>query len=77
MLERGAPASEFRLVDELFANPFMTIRQVSEILHMTLPGARRVIGKLVSSGIVQERRSSRPMQFVAEEILEILDAPEA
>ena len=77
LLERRAPASESRLVDELFANPFMTIRRASEILEMSLPGARRVVGRLATSGIVQIRRGGRPRQYVAEEVLEILDAPEA
>lgn len=77
LLERRAPASESRLVDELFANPFMTIRRASEILEMSLPGARRVVGKLASAGIVQVHHDRRPRQYVAEQILEILDAPEA
>ena len=77
LLERRAPASESRLVDELFANPFMTIKRASEILEMSLPGARRVVSKLASYGIVKIRDDRRPRQYVAEEILEILDAPEA
>ena len=53
LLGRRAPASESLLVDELFANPFMTARRASEILGMTPAGARRALGRLASAGIVR------------------------
>ena len=77
LLGRRAPASESLLVDELFANPFMTARRASEILGMTPAGARRALGRLASAGIVRVVSDRRPQLHVAEEILEILEAPEA
>ncbi len=77
LLKRRAPASESRLVDELFANPFMTAPRASEILGMTPAGARRALGRLASAGIVRVISDHRPQLYLAEEILEILDAPEA
>ena len=76
LLGRRAPASESLLVDELFANPFMTVRRASEILDMTPPGARRALGRLADAGIVRIRPNQRPQLYVAEEVLEILDADE-
>ena len=77
LLGRRAAASESLLVDELFANPFITAPRASEILDMTPAGARRVLGRLESAGIVRIVSNRRPQMYVAEEILEILDAPQA
>ena len=77
LLERRATASESLLVDELFANPFITAPRASEILGMTPAGARRVLGRLESAGIVRIASNRRPQMYVSEEILEILDAPQA
>ena len=77
LLGRRAAASESLLVDELFVNPFITAPRASEILDMTPAGARRVLGRLESSGIVRIASNRRPQMYVAEEILEILDAPQA
>ncbi len=77
LLGRRASASESLLLDELFANPFMTAPRASEILGMTPAGARRALGRLASAGIVRVVSDHRPQLYVADEILEILDAPEA
>lgn len=77
LLGRRAPASESLLVDELFANPFMTAPRASEILGMTPAGARRALARLASAGIVRVVSDHRPQLYVADEILEILDASEA
>ncbi len=77
LLGRRASASESRLVDELFANPFMTSPRAREILDMTPAGARRALGRLASVGTIRMVSKRRPQLYVADEILEILDAPEA
>ena len=75
LLERRAPASELRLVNELFAYSFTTIRGAGELLNMTPAGARRALGKLVDEGIVRIHSNHRPQLYVAEEILNLLDEP--
>ena len=77
LLERRASASESHLVDELFANPFMTSPRAREILGMTPAGARRALDRLASAGTIRMVSKRRPQLYVADEILEILDAPEA
>ncbi len=72
---RRDSGSAFRLTDELFASPIITVSQAAEVLGMTRAGARRVLDRLLEAGIVHQDRRMRPQRFVAREILEALENP--
>lgn len=61
-----------RLVDELFAMPFMTAPQASRVLGITTAGARRVLDRLAERGLVKLSPGSWPRLYVADELLEAL-----
>jgi Fic family protein len=74
--ERTRAASAVRLLDELFASPFITIPNAARYLNQTYPAAQNNVEKLVEAGILRELtgHTSRRM-FVADEILRLLDQP--
>ena len=61
-----------RLVDEMFAMPFMTAPQASRVLGITTAGARRVLDRLAERGLVKLSPGSWPRLYVADELLEAL-----
>ena len=64
-----------RLVDELFAAPFITIPRAAEILDVTYPTAQTNIKKLEDLGILREITGQRRNRiYQAREILALLDA---
>jgi Fic family protein len=65
------------LLDELFANPYMTARLAAYLLEITPAGARRILERLVDAGIVDEFRDNWPRLYVARELLGILEASTA
>ncbi len=67
------PRNAMILTDQLFSNPYTTVRNASEYLHVTFPTAQRAIKFLISEGILQEATSrKRNRLFVARDIIEIL-----
>ena len=76
VLQAGrASSSALQLLDELFANPFMTVRGASGILGMTTAGARGVLGRLVESGLVRLDSRRWPPRYIADDILAALESP--
>lgn len=68
---RGGAA---HMVDQLLANPFVTTPRTAKFLNITSQGAAYVIGQLLEAGIVREvGRRGRTRQFVAHEVLEMLE----
>ena len=67
----------FRLLDEFFAAPFMTVPRAAKRLDITTAGARNIVEKLRDLDIVQLQAGSWPRLYVATELLEIIDAPSA
>ena len=65
------------LLDELFANPYMTAPLAAYLLEITPAGARRILERLVDAGIVDEFRDNWPRLYVARELLGILEASTA
>ncbi|MCE2465015.1 MAG: Fic family protein [Dehalococcoidia bacterium] len=68
---RGS-SSALRLLDEFFANPFMTVRGASLVLDMSLAGARRVLNRLVEAGLLRVDDSAWPPLYVADDVLKAL-----
>ena len=72
---KRAPGSSLRLVEELFANPFMTVRRAADTLGMSLAGARGVLNRLIEVGIVRLDDETWPPLYIADELLEVLEGP--
>ena len=72
---RRETANGFRLLESLFANPFTTVAETSDLLDITDPGARQVLNRLVEAGIVQRIDTTWPNQYVADRLLEEIERP--
>lgn len=70
--ERRASGNALRLVDEIFARPYMSAPWASRLLGVTNAGARRILERLVDAGILRELQYGWPRLFVANELLEIV-----
>ena len=66
--------SAIQLLDEFFINPFTTVRNASELLGMSVAGARGVLNRLESVGIIRVYRGVWPRTYVASEVLAALEA---
>ena len=61
------------LIDHLFANPIISISELSKAWKMTFPTVRRGVNYLIEKGILREiTRRSRNRLFVAREIFNII-----
>ena len=68
-----APKSVNPLIDHLFANPIISISELSKAWKMTFPTVQRGVNYLIEKGILREiTRRSRNRLFVADEILNII-----
>lgn len=71
---RSVRGSATQMVDQLLANPFVTIPRTAKTLNITPQGAAYVIDQLVQADILSEvARSGRTKRFVAHEVLELLE----
>jgi Fic family protein len=69
-------AATIRLLDLLFAQPFLTVPSAARFLDLTYPAAQKHVERLVEAGILKEMAdTSNPRIYVAEEILKLLDQP--
>ncbi len=76
ILRAGRSAgSALNLLDALFDNPFMTVPRASSTLHMTPAGARRVLDRLVTAGIVERMDDTWPHLYAAWDILSEIERP--
>ena len=66
-----------RLVDELFAIPYMTAPLASLLLEVTNAGARGILDRLEEQGIVELVPDSWPRLYVAKQVLEVIHAESA
>lgn len=63
-----------RLADYLFLNPYTTITNVAQYLHVTFPTAQKTIGILEQAGILKElSKRKRNRIFVAKDLMKILE----
>ena len=67
----------FRLVDQLFAQPYMTAPTAAKLLEITPAGARGILERLASAEILQPVPDQWPRLYVATELLEIIQAVRA
>ena len=75
--EQRASGNVFRLLDELFFNPFMTAPRARQKLGLTYAGARGVLNRLTNIGIVEYVSGAWPRLYVARELLTVIEAPVA
>ena len=73
--QRRASISALRLIEMMFAQPIITIRVASELLGMSISGARGVLNQLVSAGLVRHDGQTWPPLYVADEIMAVLQEP--
>ena len=73
--DRGESGNALRLLDELFANPYMTTPWAAQLIGVTPAGARRILERLMEAGIVEIRRETWPHIYVASALLRAIDAP--
>jgi Fic family protein len=75
--EGGASGNALRLLDELFAHPFMTVPFAHQLLGISQQGARNILERLRQAGIVRPDESKWPRVYVATELLQAIEAPVA
>jgi Fic family protein len=73
----GTSANALRLLDELFAHPFMTAPLAHRTLGVSQAGARYLLEKLTQAGIVHPDESKWPRVYVATELLQAIETPVA
>jgi Fic family protein len=65
-----------RLVDELFASPFLTTNRAKDVTEVSFKNAQRMVDRLAGDGILREVTGQRRYRvYCAEEILRLLDEP--
>ena len=69
------PISSLRLMESVCASPFVTVRGAADILDMTIAGARRVLERLESAGLISQVDGVRPALYAAYEVLDALEKP--
>ena len=75
LLMRRESANALRLLDEVIARVFVTASDVARLLSFTQAGARRILERLVSSGVLEELGDEWPRLYVAMDLLELIEAP--
>jgi Fic family protein len=75
--QRGRAAARLlQLVDLLFANPVVTIRQVQSSLKVDFPAAQRYVNQLVKEELLREITGrARNRVFRADEIIAVIEQP--
>ena len=69
------PISSLQLMERMYASPFVTVRGAADALNMTVAGARRVLERLESAGLVSQVDGVYPALYAAYEVLDALEAP--
>jgi Fic family protein len=79
MQARSQSSVVLRLVDELFAAPFLTMPGTARLLEVTHRAAKLNVEKLMDAGILQEAQPLRKTKrvYFAPEILKLLSADTA
>ncbi|MEX2430636.1 MAG: Fic family protein [Dehalococcoidia bacterium] len=72
--DRGETANAFRLLDRLFESPLISAPNAAKHLGVTTAGARRMLERLAESGIVSLVPEHWPRIYVAQELLDVMQA---
>lgn len=70
-----ASANAMRLLDHLFTNPFVSAPIARRVLDVTYAGARGIVERLESLGILEPVSGAWPRLYVARELLRVIEAP--
>jgi Fic family protein len=70
---KSRSANAVALVDRLFENPIVTVRNVQDAFGVTYRAARMTIDKLIDQEILVEVSRFHPTAFIAPEIMTIAD----
>src|SRR3954464_889505 len=63
-----------RLVDELFASPFLTANRARDVTGLAYKNAQNIVDKLAGAGLLREMTGQkRNRVYVADDILKLLD----
>jgi Fic family protein len=73
----GASGNALRMLDELFAYPFMTVPFAQHLLGSSQQGARNALERLRQAGIVHLGEAKWPRLYVATELMRAIEAPVA
>ena len=68
-------ANALRLLDILFANPYVTAPRASELLGVTHAGAQGILNRLVRAGVLEHVSGRWPRLYVARELLRVIEVP--
>jgi Fic family protein len=69
-------AAPQRLVEELFASPYITMNRAAEVMEVSFKSAAETVKKLVEAGMLREiTGQKRNRVFCADAILALLDQP--
>ena len=73
---RGKPNAQ-ALLDELFVNPYITVRRAAGVLKTSLPTARQAVALLQRAGMLEETTGRAwGKVFLAKPILRIIEKPD-
>jgi len=76
MLDDQAPAGVLQVIDWLFVQPLVTIRQVEQELDLTYQTARRYVDRLEEKGILREiTGQARNRVYRADAVLDAINEP--
>ena len=71
----GASGNALRMLDELFAHPFMTVPFAQQLLGSSQQGARNALERLRQAGIVHLGEAKWPRVYIATELLQAIEEP--
>jgi Fic family protein len=77
LLKKRITGNATGLVDLLFVQPYMTAPFAAAALNITNAGARKILERLVEVELIDLIPDTWPRLFVAQELVEIIAAPEA
>ena len=73
--DRRESGNALRLLEGLFASPYMTTPSAVSLLGVTYAGARGILQRLEQAEIIEKIPGMWPRLYVARELLEVIDAP--
>lgn len=66
-----ASGKALALLDELMAFPSVTTTSAATKLHVTFPGAQKVIDRLQAEGVLTEIAATRPRVYIAHDVMQL------